>query len=127
VRSLLGGGVATGLDLTTGITLLALGAPTRVADMSGNLVGAIFNYVWNRTVAFKDTSQGLGGSALRYVLVTLGTIAVHGQVAVYFHDVRGLAYPVAKILSDLVVLVSTQLLWRYVVFPRAKAAKVPAE
>lgn len=121
VRSLGVGALATSLDLALGTTLLALGVPTRFAAMSGTTLGATFGFFANRRFAFQDHAQSLGSSAVRYVLVVLGTSAVHGQVVVWFRDGLGLPYVAAKLLADLLVLLPSQLvLMRYLVFPRAK-------
>lgn len=121
VRSLGVGAVATGLDLTVGVCLLALRAPTRAAAMAGTLTGATFTFVVNRLFIFRDSNQKLWGAVFKFALVMVATSSVHGQVVVFLRDVQALPYVVAKISADLLVLTFSQLLLlRYVVFPKSE-------
>jgi putative flippase GtrA len=121
LRGLGVGAVATLLDLSLGLGLVAMQAPTRAAAMAGTLSGAAFTFVLNRLFTFRDSAQGLWGAAFKFALVTAATSTVHGQVVVFLRDAQAIPYPVAKILADLLVLTFSQLLLlRYVVFPKSE-------
>jgi putative flippase GtrA len=116
-RSLAVGAVGTVLGMGLGVVLLALGGSARWAAMAGTVLGATFAYFANRRFAFPEFRGGTGGSALRFALVTVASIAVHGQLVVWLMGL-GLPFLVAKVAADFIVFNLGQLvLLRYLVFP----------
>ncbi len=118
-RSLAIGAGSVAFDLATGLTLLWLGAPTRVAAMSGNAVGSTFTYFANRHFAFRDHAEPVAKSGLKFFLMQAMLAVVHGQVVVWLRDGQGLPYVLAKLLADVLVVTGPQLLlMRFVIFPK---------
>jgi putative flippase GtrA len=112
-------GLGVGLiDQTIGGTLaIGLHVPTRFAAMTAMVVSATLTFFLNRRFAFK--AHAVAYPALKYILVCAGEIIVSGQLVMMFRDMAHLAYPLAKICSDLIVFtVPHLLLLRYVVFSR---------
>jgi putative flippase GtrA len=121
LRSVALGGVSTAVDLSVGATLRHFGLATHLAAMCGTSLGAIFTYVSNRKLAFKDHQQGVVRSAVKFIVMTITLSTIHGQITAWLCDTRGLPYPVAKMSADLLVFTFNQpLLLRYFVFPKAK-------
>lgn len=124
-RSLAVGAVATVVDVALGTTLLALGAPTRGAAMTGSIVGAAFTFLANRYFAFRDHAPALAAPAVRFVAVTLLSSALHGQVVVMLRDQAGVPFVVSKLIGDVLIFTFGQLLvLRYIVFPKKKVTPI---
>lgn len=120
-RSVLVGAAATVLDVVIGLISLQLGASTRVSAMIGVTIGATFAFFANRFFAFKDTSAKVAAPAVRFIVMTVVQIVIHGQVVKWLRDDIGVPYVASKVLSDLAVFTASQLvLLRYLVFPKAK-------
>ena len=121
-RSLALGAVSTAIDLGLGGTLLASGAPTRTAAMAGTLVGSTFTFFANRYLVFREARPEVAAPALRFLLITLVSSVIHGQLVVQLRDRWGIPYAPAKMLADLCVFTFPQLfVLRYIVFPKRKA------
>ena len=120
-RSLAIGAVSTTLDVCTGVFLLWLGAPTRVAAMSGTTVGSTFSYFANRHFAFKDHQEPVAKSGIKYFAMQAVLGLIHGQVVVWLRDGFGIPYVLAKMMADLMVVTGPQLLiLRHFIFPKRK-------
>lgn len=130
-RSLAVGAVSVALDVSTGLTVLSLGGPTRLAAMCGTTVGSTWTYFANRHFAFKDHQEPVARSGLKFVLVQAALNTAHGQVVVWLRDGFGVPYVAAKLMADVLVVTFPQLwLMRNVVFPKKKPsaeAERPAE
>jgi putative flippase GtrA len=127
VRALSTGAMSSVIDHAVGLTLASFGAPTRVAAMSGKVVGALFSYFAHRTFTFQDHSQPLVGSGARYAIFVVVIGALHGQGVVWLRDSSGVPYLIAAILADVVFVTPAWLLvLRYVVFPLAPEPRVTA-
>lgn len=123
VRALGAGAIASVMDHGLGLTLAFFGAPTRVAAMSGKVVGAIFSYFAHRTFTFKDHAQSVAASGTRYVAFVVLTTVAHGQVVVWLRDTLGVPYLFAAVLADVLVVTPTWMLaLRYFIFPPAPGA-----
>ncbi len=122
VRGLGAGAMTSVIDHGVGVSLAFFGAPTRVAAMSGKVVGAVFSYFAHRTFTFKDHAQPLAASGARYVGFVVLISLVHGQVVVWLRDGLGVPYVVAAVLADVTVVTPAWMLaLRYVVFPPVAA------
>jgi putative flippase GtrA len=135
-RSLAVGAVATALDLAVGGTLLwqleahpvffehvlgFFGTPTRVSAMVGTLLGSTFTFFANRFFAFREHHPGVAYPALRFILVTVASSVVHGQLVVILRDRWGVPYVPSKMIADVCVFTFAQLfVLRYIVFPKPK-------
>ncbi|MDP3237384.1 MAG: GtrA family protein [Myxococcales bacterium] len=128
VRGLGTGAMTSVIDHGVGVSLAFFGAPTRVAAMSGKVVGAVFSYFAHRTFTFTDHQQPLAGSGARYVGFVVLISLVHGQAVVWLRDGLGVPYVVAAVLADVTIVTPAWMLaLRYVVFPSAKAAAPPID
>jgi putative flippase GtrA len=126
-KSLLVGAVATGIDLAIGLSLNTfLHIDTRWSAMSGTVVGATFTYFANRYFAFKEKNPELASSMAKFIVVTVLSTLLHGQVVVWLHDRLGWPFTVSKMLADVAIFTFAQLfVFRYIVFPKSKAADAP--
>ena len=119
-RSIVVGAICGGTDLAIFSILLALGVPTALSAMGGTVIGCTMAFFGNRRFAFRDTTR-LGGPMVRFIIVTLIQIAIHGQLVALLRDGWKIPAVPAKITSDLCVFTLAQLLvLRYIVFPRPK-------
>jgi len=127
-RSLAVGAVATVLDLAIGLTLRnLLHVETRIAAMSGVIIGSTFTYFANRYFAFRDENPALASSMLKFVLATVISSLVHGQFVVWLTDRLGVPFALSKVLADLAIFSVGQLLvLRYLVFPKVAAKPLVA-
>jgi putative flippase GtrA len=128
-KSLLFGALAGAVDYSIGTFLaVVLNAPTRLCAAVGLCFGATFNYLTQRNIAFKGRASK--GSFLRWLIVTVLQIAVHGQIVVLLRDRLGVPYVLSKMGGDLLIFSVLQLvLLRYVVFREVspRSAPEPAE
>lgn len=119
-RTLAVGAVSVSIDVSLGLLVLWLGGPTRAAAMVGSTTGSIFTYFANRHFAFRDSKVPLARSGIKFAVMTLITNTLHGQVVVWYRELWGMPYVVAKLAADLTVVTIPQLLLlRHVVFPKA--------
>ena len=89
--------------------------------MTGLTVGSTLAFLLNRRYAFH--ANELGAPAVKWVLVCIMEIIVHGQIVVALREGAHLPYPLAKVSADLIVFTAPHLLLlRYVVFPRGGIA-----
>ncbi|MHB1846027.1 MAG: GtrA family protein [Deltaproteobacteria bacterium] len=123
VRSLLVGGLATGVDLTVLIALVQLGHVNPVLGaMVGVVVGGTANFFLNKYFAFRDHDPQVGRQALRYAVGTGIALGLHAGVVYTLTAQLGVNYIVAKLAADVLVFsVGGLLLNRYVVFPERPA------
>jgi putative flippase GtrA len=121
-RSLVIGTFVGVIDLSLGSFLaLVVHVPTRVAAMTALTVSSTITFLLNRRFAFH--AEDLAGPAVKWVIVCIGEIIVHGQIVTSLRDAAHLPYPLAKISADLIIFtVPHLLLLRYVVFPRGGIA-----
>lgn len=127
-RSLAVGALATVLDLATvGVTYQLLEAATWVATSVGALLGAIFTFFVNRHFAFRDHRPQLAPQAIKFVMTTAASVAIHAGVVWLLSVRHGMNIYVAKLISDVAVFSVGQLfVLRYVVFPKAKPEELTA-
>ncbi|MBS1151414.1 MAG: GtrA-like protein [Myxococcaceae bacterium] len=126
--SLAAGAVATAFDLALGSTLLSFGTPTRAAAMAGTTLGSTIAFFLNRYVAFREKKPKVVVPALRFLLVTLVGITLHGQVVVLLREEVGVPWVPAKLIADVCVFTFAQLIvFRYFVFPRPKEAPATSD
>ena len=125
-RSLAVGALATGIDLTIGISLNSLlHVETRPSAMAGSIVGSTFTYFANRFFAFREKNPDLASSMLKFIVVTALSSIAHGQLVVWLHDSLGWPFAVAKMLADVAIFTFAQLLvLRYIVFPRSAKKEI---
>ncbi len=122
-RGLGTGAVASIIDHVLGLTLAALGVPTRFAAMGGKTAGAIFSYFAHRRFTFRDHDQSVVSSGAKYVFFAIVIGLAHGQVTVWLRDGLGLPYLVAALAADLLVVTPSWLVaLRFVIFPKASRA-----
>ncbi|MBM4781895.1 MAG: hypothetical protein GQE15_29805 [Archangiaceae bacterium] len=120
VRGLGAGAMTSVIDHLVGVTLAFLGVPTRVAAGGGKAAGALFSYFAHRLFTFKDHSQPVLGSSLKYLTFVVLIGAGHGQVVVWLRDGLGWPYLVAAVFADVILVTPAWMLaLRYVVFPKA--------
>ena len=121
-KSLMVGVVATAIDLTIGMSMNSLfHVDTRPSAMTGSIVGATFTYFANRYFAFKEKNPKLASSMVKFIVVTVLSSVVHGQLVVWLHDTLGWPFAVSKMLADVAIFTFAQLfVFRYIVFPKAK-------
>ncbi len=122
-RSLAVGAIATVLDIAVGLLCVkALVWSTRTGAMLGVAFGATFTFFANRYFAFREHDPRLAKPALKFVVATLASMLVHGQLVVVMRDWFGVPFVPAKMVADIAVFTVGQLLLlRFVVFPKAKA------
>jgi putative flippase GtrA len=127
VKSLLAGGIATLIDLTT-LTLLVevFGLSPARANVPALLAGAIAQFVGSRGFVFKATQGALAPQLAGFALVELGTFALN---ATSFHlaiTYTPVPYPVARVLCQFLVYVGFSYpLWIKVFSVRSEAASLP--
>jgi putative flippase GtrA len=128
-RSLLIGAVATLVDVSIGTFLLSVvGLPTLQADVLALAVGTTLNFLAHRYFAFREKNPKLADPAVRWILVTLVQVAVHGQLVTMLRDWWGVPFVPAKMAADLLVFTVAQLLLvRYFVFGKKKDSDAPVE
>lgn len=114
---------AVALTLVTGLAVM-----TPLATAAGVCTGACFNFLMNRSVAFRDgTPSAMSRQALRFI-GAMGTLMVIHSMAVWFlRDGMGVPFIPAKLACDVVLLGATQpFVLRYFVFPRGEAEQKAA-
>jgi hypothetical protein len=75
----------------------------------------------NRHFAFRDHNPELAPQAIKFVISTMGAVAIHAGLVWLLSVQNGVNLYVAKLISDVAVFsVGQLLLLRYVVFPKAK-------
>lgn len=122
-RGLGTGAVASVIDHVLGLTLAAVGVPTRFAAGSGKAAGSLFSYFAHRRFTFRDHSQSVVSSGAKYVFFAVLIGLAHGQVTVWLRDGLGLPYLVAALAADLLVVTPSWLLaLRFVIFPKSIAS-----
>ncbi len=128
-RSLMIGAVATLVDVSIGTFLLSVvGLPTLQADVLALAVGTTLNFLAHRYFAFREKNPKLADPAVRWILVTLVQVAVHGQLVTMLRDWWGVPFVPAKMAADLLVFTVAQLLLvRYFVFGKKKDSDASAQ
>ena len=126
-RSLAVGGLATVVDicvLLTAVKVFRLATP--FAAMCGVVVGSVLTFFLNRHFAFRDHHPQLAPQALKFAGSTAFAMLVHAALVGLLADRLGVPVVLAKLVADLLVFsVGQLLLFRYVVFPKAAAARPP--
>ncbi len=123
-RSVLVGAVASFVDYVL-VVLLArqLEAPTPLAGAVGLLTGATFNFVLSRRWVFRAQASPLAPQLARFALAIGALLLVHAASLWFWRDHLGVPLVPAKVLSDLLVLATTQpfVLRRFVFSPAPRA------
>jgi putative flippase GtrA len=108
-RSALTSLVTTSLDFALLVALVELaGASYALATWCGTVLGSTSNFLINRRWAFAARGGAIPGQAGRYVLVQIGSSALH-TLGVWQATRLGIAYMVAKV----VVAIAAYLVWNY--------------
>lgn len=99
----------TSLDFAVLAMLVeCFGVAYALATFLGTLVGSTSNFLINRRWAFAAHAGHVGHQALRYLLVQIGSIALH-TAGVWLATGAGAEYLVAKV----VVACAAYLVWNY--------------
>ena len=129
-RSLAIGPFATLVDLAFSVTLYHfLDVPARWSAMAGVAAGSVFTFFANRYLAFRDQNPALAKPAVRFTVIAIASMVVHGQLVAFAVERFHVPFVVAKIVSDVLVFsIGQTLLMRYVVFrksPRSADKSLP--
>jgi putative flippase GtrA len=109
---------ATGVDFGFLILLVEKGGAWYVAaTAAGAFLGAVTNFTLNRQWSFESTSERIHGQALKYALVSGGSLVLNSGGVWAFTEGTGISYLSSKILTSLLVgLFFNFPLHRYFVF-----------
>ncbi len=119
-KSLLVGPPATLVDLMFSLTLFhLLHVPARWSAMAGVAAGSIFTFFANRYFAFRDKNPALAKPALRFALVAIVSMIIHGQLVALAVEKLHVAFVIAKLACDILVFTLGQTLaLRFLVFAK---------
>jgi putative flippase GtrA len=122
-RHQVGALAATIVDFTTMIVWVhTLGASPVLGTAIGAACGAVTNFVLARRWIFRDSAGGAPEQALRYALVSLGSLGLNALGEFVAHDVAGIPYVLARVLVALAVGVCWNFpAHRAFAFPRTRA------
>jgi putative flippase GtrA len=127
VKSLLTGGVATLVDLTT-LTLLveAFGMSPERANVPALLSGAIAQFVGSRGFVFRANGGALGPQLAGFALVEVGTFALNAASFQLAVTRTALPYPLARVLCQFAVYVGFSYpLWKRVFAVKPESSSIP--
>lgn len=127
VKSLLAGGIATLIDLTTLMVLVEAFhlSPSR-ANVPALLAGALTQFVGSRGFVFRATGGALGPQLIGFALVELGTFALNAGAFQLAITATTLPYPLARMLCQFVVYVGFSYpLWKRVFAVKSEASSLP--
>jgi len=100
----------TALDFALLTTLVEVAHVNYVlATFLGTVLGASSNFLINRTWAFQATEGHAGHQALRYLLVQVGSSALHTSGVWLLTDFGGVRYVISKVI----VAAAAYLVWNY--------------
>lgn len=109
-RSVLTSIFTTSLDFALLVTLVEVAHTDYVlATFLGTVLGASSNFLINRSWAFRATHGHAGHQALRYLLVQIGSAALHTSGVWLLTDFGGVRYVISKV----VVAIAAYLVWNY--------------
>ena len=95
---------ATAADYIVMVVCVELGGlPPVAATVAGALVGAVVNFTLGRRYTYRVGAGGLGSYAWRYALVSGASLGFNAGGEALLHDVVGLQYVVARVITSLVV------------------------
>ncbi|HVZ74440.1 MAG TPA: GtrA family protein [Polyangia bacterium] len=96
--------VATAVDYGVMIACVELAHVAPVpATAIGALAGGASNFALGRAFTYHAESEPLGGQAWRYALVSGGSLALNAGGEALFHNVLGLQYLLARVITSVVV------------------------
>ena len=127
VKSLLTGGIATLIDLTT-LTLLVevFGLTPSRANIPALLAGAIAQFVGSRGFVFRATQGALAPQLAGFALVEAGTFALNAGSFQLAISHTPLPYPLARVLCQFLVYVGFSYpLWTRVFSAGSPPASIP--
>jgi len=100
----------TSLDFALLTTLVELAHVNYVlATFLGTVLGASSNFLINRSWAFRAKHGHAGHQALRYLLVQLGSAALHTSGVWLLTSFGGIRYLISKV----VIAIAAYLVWNY--------------
>jgi putative flippase GtrA len=74
-----------------------------VGTVIGATCGAITNFLVNRSFTYHARGQGTSGQAARFVAVSAASLALNGAGEYLFHNVLGLQYMLARVITSVIV------------------------
>jgi putative flippase GtrA len=104
LRHHLVGITATVVDYGVMISCVELGHARPVpATALGALGGALTSFTLGRLFTYRVTGEPLTGHAWRYALVSAASLGWNSAGEALFHDVLGLQYMLARVITSLIV------------------------
>ncbi len=116
--------LATAVDFSTLFFCTeALGVYYGLSTAVGALAGAVTNFLLNRSWAFQAQSESVGKQALKYALVSLGSLALNTGGVIACTETFGFHYGFSKVVVALLVgIFFNYPLHKYLVFKAGKRA-----
>jgi putative flippase GtrA len=117
--------IAAAVDYLVMILCVELGGLGPVAATPiGAFSGAVVNFTLGRWFTYKTTEVSAPRQALRYTLVSAGSLGLNTAGEYLFHRVLGLEYVLARVISSVIVSNAWNFpLQRYFVFSAAQIGK----
>jgi putative flippase GtrA len=98
------------------------------AVMIGAFAGAVTNFLMNRHWSFRASSGGLGGQALRYALVSAGSLLLNTLGVILWTEIFQFHYVQSKVVTSILVgLLFNYPLHRDFVYRSKKEPDEPAK
>lgn len=95
---------ATAADYVVMVSCVELGRlPPVAATVAGALVGAVVSFTLGRRYTYRVGPGGVGSYAWRYALVSGASLGLNAGGEALLHDVAGLQYVVARVITSLIV------------------------
>jgi putative flippase GtrA len=96
--------LSTLVDYTVMVSCVEVGHLEPVpATVIGATCGAITNFLVNRSFTYHARGQGTSRQALRFTLVSGASLALNGAGEHLFHNVLGLQYLLARVITSIIV------------------------